>query len=268
MSKAGGFITLHRQLLDWEWYKDTNTKVLFLHLLLKANYKDMSFEGHKILRGQLVTSLPSLASQTGLTVRQIRVSLDKLKMTGEVTSSSYPRYRIITIVKYNDYQDDDRQDVSQMTGEMSSGRQADDRLMTGKWQADDRLVTASKQYNNNNKENKGTIQQGERKSASRFSPPTKDQIFDFCMDNGLNLDVDRFYDYYSMQGWKLSNGNPMRDWQAAVRQWVARDKKRPQQESSLVRNVKKVVAQNYEQRDYSDEDAEAMRRMLKMGGML
>ncbi len=43
MGSIGGYIALHRQMLNWEWYKNTNTKVLFIHLLLKANYKDLSF---------------------------------------------------------------------------------------------------------------------------------------------------------------------------------------------------------------------------------
>lgn len=261
MSKAGGFITLHRQILDWEWYEDINTFRLFVHLLLTVNYKDGRFQGRTIRRGQLVTSLSQLATSAGLSIQQTKTALAHLISTKEITNESCSQYRIITVVKYDEYQTA----TNQLTNDQQTTNKASNKRPTND------LTNDQQQYNNNNNYNKGTnitMEQGERKSASRFSPPTKDQIFDFCMDNGLNLDVDRFYDYYSMQGWKLSNGNPMRDWQAAVRQWVARDKKRPQQESSLVRNVKKVVAQNYEQRDYSDEDAEAMRRMLEMGGML
>ena len=143
MSREGRFIKLYDKILNWEWYKDINTFRLFLHLLLKANYKDISFEGRKILRGQLVTSLPSLSSQTGLTVRQVRVSLDHLKMTGEVTSTAYSKYRIITVVKYDEYQSVDRQEGSQMTGKRAAKRQADDRQMTGKRQASDSQMTAS-----------------------------------------------------------------------------------------------------------------------------
>ena len=259
-NKAGGFITLHRQILDWEWCKNPSTFVLFVHLLLSANFVDGKFEGKTIRRGQLVTSLPSLASTTGLTIQQIRTALKNLISTGEITDVSTNRYRIITISKYNDYQES--------TDRLTGKQQTINRQLTDNQQATNRQLTGNQQqYNNITREqgNNGTMEQGERKSAPRFSPPTKDQIFDFCMENGLNLDVDRFYDYYSMQGWKLSNGNMMRDWQAAIRQWLARDRKQQQQRQAP---VKKVVAQNYEQRDYSDEDNEAMRRMLEMGGML
>ena len=43
------------------------------------------------------------------------------------------------------------------------------------------------------------------------------------MKEGLSIDPGRFVDYYGQQGWKLSNGNPMKDWKAAARNWARRD---------------------------------------------
>jgi hypothetical protein len=55
----------------------------------------------------------------------------------------------------------------------------------------------------------------------------------------------------------------MKDWKAAVRNWARREKKQP----SEPQRVKKVVAQDYDQRDYGNaEDGDAMQRMLRMGG--
>ena len=138
MGTTNGFICLYRQITQWEWYKNPNTFRLFVHCLLMANFTDGRFEGHEVKRGQFVTSLPSLSVETSLSVRQVRVALDHLIMTGELTSKAYPKYRVITVVKYNEYQPVDRQIDSQMTGK----RQADDSQMTGKRQ----------QYNKNNKE--------------------------------------------------------------------------------------------------------------------
>lgn len=251
MNKAGGFITLHRQILDWEWYKNTNTKVLFLHLLLNANFREASFEGHKISRGQLVTSLSSLSSETGLSVRQVRVSLDHLIMTGEVTSKSYPRYRIITIVRYNDYQDDDKLNDSQMTSDTSTKRQADDRLMTSKRQANDKLMTTIEQGNKDNKETRITMEQDKSVSAKRFTPPTPEDLHTFCQENGITIDEDRFMNYYQSNGWKVGR-NSMKDWKATARNWARQDQKKDSGPAASG-GVKKVVAQDYEQRDYSEE---------------
>lgn len=50
-------------------------------------------------------------------------------------------------------------------------------------------------------------------------PPDPDDVRTFVAEHGLNVDADAFIDYYAAQGWKLSNGVPMKDWQAAVRRW-------------------------------------------------
>ena len=137
MAATGGFIQLHRKIVEWEWYKNLNTFRVFLHCLLMANFTDGRFEGKEIKRGQFVTSLQNLSVQTSLSVRQVRVALDHLIVTGELTSESYSKYRIITVVKYDIYQQIDKQIDNQMT----SKRQADDKQVTSKGQ----------QYNNDNR---------------------------------------------------------------------------------------------------------------------
>ena len=271
MSKAGGFITLHRKLLDWEWYKNTNTKALFIHLLLKANYKPLSFEGHKIMRGQLVTSLPSLATETGLTQRQIRVSLDHLIATGEVASKSYPRYRVITVVKYDDYQEDDRLDGSQMTDETAAKRQADDSQMTGKRQADDSQMTASKQYNNNNK---GTNKQGNNNTSLR-SVSLRDMFDTFWSDypkkvakqnalkawKRIDADQDVFGEIMTgLQRWKASEEWTRDDGRFIPhpatwlngRRWE--DEIPVHQDQPAGKPEKRVPAQQYSQRESSGDE--------------
>ena len=99
-----GWIKIHRKILNWEWYDDINTKVLFFHLLLTANHQDKKWRGKIILRGQRLTSLQHLADETHLTVKQVRVALDKLKKTNEVTTKGTNKYTLVTIEKYSDYQ--------------------------------------------------------------------------------------------------------------------------------------------------------------------
>jgi len=53
--ESGGFVKLYRSMLKWEWYDDINVKVLFLHLLLKANYEDKRWRGIEIKKGEIVT---------------------------------------------------------------------------------------------------------------------------------------------------------------------------------------------------------------------
>ena len=99
-----GYIRLHRSILSWGWYSDTNVFRLFLHLLLTANFKPKEWRGLVIERGQLVTSTAKLAEQTGLSIKACRVALDKLKKTGEVASEGHSQYTVITVLKYDLYQ--------------------------------------------------------------------------------------------------------------------------------------------------------------------
>ncbi len=100
-----GFIVLHRKIIKWEWYTDNNVFKLFLHLLLRANHEDKYWRGILVKRGQLITSIKHLSEETGLSIKQVRTALDKLKSTGEVVSKGQSRYTLVTIEKYSDYQD-------------------------------------------------------------------------------------------------------------------------------------------------------------------
>ena len=99
-----GYILLHRKIVNWEWFNDTNTFIVFIHCLLRANWRDGRFKGVEIKRGQFVTSLPKLAEETKLSIQQVRTSLSHLKSTGEITDTVTSKYRIITISKYDEYQ--------------------------------------------------------------------------------------------------------------------------------------------------------------------
>lgn len=104
MKYDNGNIALSRKILDWEWYTDVNTKVVFLHLLLTANWRDKRWKGILIKRGQRWASRNTLAQETGLSEQNIRTALEHLKATGEITIKTTSRGMLINIEKYSDYQ--------------------------------------------------------------------------------------------------------------------------------------------------------------------
>ena len=116
------YVKISRKILEWEWYTDANTKVLFLHILLKANWKDGRFQGVEVPRGSFVTSLQNLAAETGLTVRNVRTALKHLENTGEVTSNRHAKFSVITVKNYDRYQSSDTQ--------VTVNRQASDSQVT------------------------------------------------------------------------------------------------------------------------------------------
>lgn len=100
----GGWLKLYQSFLRWEWYTDVNTKTVFLHCLLTANWKENRYRGVVIPVGSLVTSYASMAKNTGLTVSQCRTAIKKLIMTGEITSRAYHDFSVISVVKWQDFQ--------------------------------------------------------------------------------------------------------------------------------------------------------------------
>lgn len=65
--------------------------------------------------------------------------------------------------------------------------------------------------------NKGT--KATTPPRSRFVPPTIDEIKAYCLERKNTVDAERFFDFYSANGWVQGRGKPIRDWKAAVRTW-------------------------------------------------
>lgn len=110
---ANGFVSLHRKITEWEWYDDANTFRVFIHCLLKANYKPKDWHGKIISRGCFITSQSKLMQELKLSKKQIRGALDKLKKTNELAYEGTSQYSIITIKNYNLYQQEGIQEDSQ-----------------------------------------------------------------------------------------------------------------------------------------------------------
>ena len=64
-----------------------------------------------------------------------------------------------------------------------------------------------------------------RESASRFAPPSVQEVRDYSESIDKPIDPDAFVDYYASKGWKVGTSS-MKDWHAAVRQWYRRDAER------------------------------------------
>jgi hypothetical protein len=184
MTNQHGWIKLHRQILEWEWYSDNNCFRLFLHLLLKANHKEKRFKGIELKVGSIVTSRDLLARETGLSSQQIRTALNKLISTNEITSETSSQGTILQIVSYEKYQ----VSTNEITNEQPTSNQR---------------VTTNKNVN----------------KEKNFIIPTFNDVLEYCMQNNLDVDGVKFINFYESKGWMVGK-NKMKDWKAAIRTWV------------------------------------------------
>lgn len=182
------YLKLYRKTLGWEWYKDVGTKVLFFHCLLRANWKAGSWKGIPYEAGQFITSISSLAEETGLSVKQVRVALRHLIQTGEVASKGHAKYSVITVKNWSQYQQEGK---------------VKDTIGANKGQAEGNRYKKIRS-----------------KEDKKYIPPTKQDIEDYIfLRHFNNVDVDAFVDYNESLGWKM-------EWHKALDQWVENQKKR------------------------------------------
>lgn len=58
----------------------------------------------------------------------------------------------------------------------------------------------------------------EESKRTYFTPPTVEEVREYCRSRNNNVDPEQFYDFYESKGWMIGK-NRMKDWKAAVRTW-------------------------------------------------
>lgn len=242
-----GWIKLHRKILDWGWYSDINTRVVFIHLLLLANFDDRYYLGKLIKRGDCVVALSTLAQQTSLTLTQVRTALNHLKSTHEITIKTTNKYSIVTICNFDNYQ------VLEIENNTQDNKQ-DNKQVTNKQQ------TNNTQDNNTIRINNLTIK--ENKEERESTHPTLEEVESHCVYLGLSnytdgttksparLTAEKFYDHFNSVGWVDINNRKIVDWRSRLANWIRDDYQRQLQQ-------KKKSGQ-----EYSDEQQDALIEIL------
>lgn len=65
-------------------------------------------------------------------------------------------------------------------------------------------------------------------SIQRFTLPSVKEVDEYCKERNNGINAEKFVDYYAAQGWVLKNGNKMKDWKAAIRNWEKNNKQTKQ----------------------------------------
>lgn len=183
-----GYIKLFRKFVTWEWYDDINTSRLFLHLLFTVNWQDKKWHGIEVKRGSIITSLSKLSEETGLTVKQVRKSLERLMETSEITKETTNRYTLISIVKYADYQFNEKE-AGKQKDKLVDTQKANEGQSKGNQRATTKEYKEFKELKNNNllKENKQINNQEE---------PTLFELFEDEFKRPLTqIEIKRLFDW-------------------------------------------------------------------------
>ena len=94
------------------------------------------------------------------------------------------------------------------------------------------------------KENKKEKEKENKKESNRrFTPPSLEEVAEYCKSRNNTVDPEQFIAFYASKGWKVGK-EPMKDWKMSVITWEKRNKQNKPP-------TKTVIAQQYQQRDYS-----------------
>lgn len=173
-----GYIKLHRKILDWQWYTDIPTHILFEHLLLTVNWQDSKWKNITIKRGQRVTSLQHLSQETGLSVQQVRTSLNKLRSSQEITQSATKRYTLITIENYDLYQFEEDK-ATQTT--------------TNYQQTNNKQITTNEEYKNNKNIYSSSIVSEYEKNIGTLNGIVYEELMSYAEDMSEELIIEAIH---------------------------------------------------------------------------
>ena len=273
--QESGFIKLYRSLLSWEWYDDINTKTVFLHIMLKANWRESRYHGDTIHEGEYRTTVSDLASDLKLSIKSIRTALDHLVSTGEVTIRSTNSYSLITINNWGFFQQPEQSDqAKQQTNDIEKGKRRanetanektpETRMNSNKIGA---LVCEKGKRRANETANEGQTKgkrrangvslykeegkkeriKEDKKSVSAFAPPSLEEITNYVCEKNYTFSAERFCNYYSAQDWKR-HGTYLKNWKELADEW-----QRMERNYSSGRN-------NHTERENSSFDINALSR--------
>lgn len=205
---GNGYIKLWRRVQDSFIWQDPEALKLWVYLLLEANFKDTEFmfmgSKHILKRGQLMRGYRKIAIETHISRAKVGRIISMLKSETLIETRNINICSIISIVKYDDYQA-----VETVIEPLM--RQERDRSETGV-----RQYRTTKECKN--VKNVVLVDGAEAPQPSKKIPPTQEDINNYCIQQHYTFDPKRFFDYYEANGWRVGK-NPMRNWQAALRNW-------------------------------------------------
>jgi DNA-binding transcriptional MerR regulator len=184
-----GWIRIHRKFLDWEWFNKSEAVHLFMYLVLKANHKDGQWQGIDVKRGQFITSFGKVSTDTGISLQTIRTLLKKFEKTNEINIQTTNKFTIVTICKYECYQQENEPTNTQLTNEQQ---------------------TTNKQL---------TTNKNDKKEKKEINIPELSEFLAFAIQECSNInqeDVKHKYNSWFLNGWKDGNDKPIKNWKTKL----------------------------------------------------
>lgn len=113
-----GYVKLSRKVTDWEHFKDDNCLKVFIFLLVHSKFEACDYAGYHFEPGDVRYTYEEIANKCGITVRQTRTAIAKLKATGILTSKATSKFSIGSLEGWANCETG----AKKMSGKMTSKR--------------------------------------------------------------------------------------------------------------------------------------------------
>lgn len=124
---GNGWISVYRSLMNKGFYKNSEYLHLWLHCLLRANHKDNEamVDGNSMIikRGQFLTSRNKLSAEIGLHESKVERILKFLETEQQIKQETTPRFRLISIINYDKYQNPEQVNGQHSNKSRTTGEQ-------------------------------------------------------------------------------------------------------------------------------------------------
>lgn len=219
------WIKLDRNIREWRWIHDPIVLAIWVQLLLRANYKDVPVGNDFVHRGEVYLSQELLAAEIGITKKQLRTGLEKLKCSGEIRAQRrIGKTVVISIPCYDKYQGEGQQNGNERASERATTEpnQPIEKSTIERISAD---KEKEKESNKEKEKEKEYIKYSLSLSLSHkpYHTPTLDEVREYERASELGKDPDAFYKHYEAEGWK-ANGKKIYSWQRLYQNWQEPEK--------------------------------------------
>lgn len=207
-----GWIKLHRSISEKGWFSKPEYLAVWIHLLVQASHEPRQYfwNGSTILLapGQFVTGRSKIAAITGVHESKVERILKCFESEQQIEQRKTSTSRLISICNWLKYQESEQQFEQQINNDR----------------------TTSEQQVNTKQELKNV--RIKEINTKVFIHPTELEVENYIFEKFSEIEIDKtkklaggFFDYYSSNGWKIGGKAKMKDWQAAVRNWIRNDDK-------------------------------------------
>lgn len=238
----GGWLKLHRKMLEWSLYHDLPAFRLFLHLLLTVDYRSRQEDGETMPAGSRKARVIDLSNETGLSVMQVRYAIDKLVKNGCIMWTTKRKAGgVVSVCNWEEYQGDGAENGEKLAISLAKTLAIKTPSQTIENEEDKQGFSnnvsnnISNNVNNNpcvliknieenNKTTHAHAHAHEGQADTRFPDLTTQAVLETATAYGCNwseADASAFIAHYESIGWRLPSGAIITNWRARVKAFDA-----------------------------------------------